>query len=79
MGLALTTVLDNDVKLGMEAISRGWWSRKIGAQIPDNTVEITNQPSAAGYVKEKQTFILSKPNKILSAKQSRVDHACHLP
>lgn len=60
--MATDTILDNDVTIGIEATSRGWWSRKIGMQVPDDSMEVPSQPPTAVYVRENH-----KPNTTLCA------------
>ena len=72
--MATDTILDNEVTLGMGATSKGWWSRKIGTQVPDDSMEVPSQPPTAGYVREKQSQTQSSLQQ-----QSAVEHARHLP
>lgn len=58
MVMTITVILDKEAKLGMEATNRELWSRKIGSWFPDYTMEIPNQPSAAGYIREEHMFTL---------------------
>ena len=62
VAMATDTILDNEVTVGMEATSRGWWSRKIGMQVPDDSMEVPSQPPTAVYVRENH-----RPNTTLCA------------
>lgn len=68
---ATDTILDNEVILGMEATSRGWWSGKIGMQVPDDSMEVPSQPPTAVYVRENQSQTQS------SLQQQSTEHARH--